>query len=116
MQVKLIKNSRDHKAALKVVDELWDAKPGSPEADKLELLSILIEDYEKKHFPIEPPDPVEYIKFRMEQQGYSSADLAKVLGGRNRASEVLNHKRGLSLAMIKNLSKQWHIPADALLA
>jgi HTH-type transcriptional regulator/antitoxin HigA len=116
MTLKAIKTQKDHKAALAAAEKLWDAKPGSPAADQLEVLAVLIEDYEKRHFPIGLPDPVEAIKFRMEQQGLSSTDLAKVLGGRNRASEVMGRKRPLSMAMVKNLVRQWQIPAEALLA
>jgi HTH-type transcriptional regulator/antitoxin HigA len=116
MTFRTIKTQKDHKAAMKVVDRLWNSKPGSPEAEQLEVLALLIEDYEKRHFPIAAPDPVEAIKFRMEQQGLTATDLAKVLGGRNRASEVLGRKRPLSIAMVKNLVRQWQIPAEALLA
>lgn len=116
MRLKLIKTKAEHEAALKEADRIFDAKANTPEAERLELLGLLIEDYEERHFPFAAPDPIEAIKFRMEQQGLTTSDLAKVLGGRNRASEVLNHKRSLSLAMIRNLHKQWHIPAETLLA
>jgi HTH-type transcriptional regulator/antitoxin HigA len=116
MTLKPIKTVRDHKAAMKQIDALWDSKPGSPASDELEVLVILVEAYEKKKYPFPAPDPIEAIKFRMEQQGLTTQDLATLLGGRNRASEVLNRKRGLSLAMIKSLYKKWHIPAEALLA
>ena len=116
MTIKAIKSRKDYQDALKAVDRLWVSKPASPGLDLLEVLVVLIEDYEKRHFPIGPPDPVEAIKFRMEQQGLSTTDLAKVLGGRNRASEVLSRKRPLSIAMIRNLVRQWQIPAEALLA
>ena len=116
MTLKPIKTIKDYKAAMKQIDALWNSKPGSAESDKLEVLAILVEDYEKKRFPISAPDPIAAIKFRMEQQGLTTQDLAALLGGRNRASEVLNRKRRLSLAMIKSLYKKWHIPAEALLA
>ena len=116
LRPKVIKTKRDHEVALKEAKRLFSAKPGSPQADLLELLVVLIEDYEEKHFPMPEPDPVEAIKFRMEQQGLTTSDLAKVLGGRNRASEVMGRKRPLSMAMVKNLVRQWQIPAEALLA
>ncbi len=115
MRLKAIRSDREHRAAMKEIDALWNAKPGSEAADRLEVLAILVEDYEKRKFPIESPDPIEAVKFRMEQEGLTTQDLAKLLGGRNRASEVLNRKRGLSLAMIKSLHRRWRIPAEALL-
>lgn len=116
MRYKVLKTKAEYREAMKELDRVFDAKPNTPEGEKLELLALLIDDYEERHFPIPAPDPIEAIKYRMEQQGLTTTDLAKVLGGRNRASEVLNHKRSLSLAMIRNLNKQWQIPAEALLA
>jgi HTH-type transcriptional regulator/antitoxin HigA len=116
MNIKPIKTKKDYKFALKEIDNLWDAKAGTPNGDKLDVLSTLIEAYELKNIPILPPDPIEAIKFRMEQQGMKNSDLAVFVGGRNRATEVLQRKRGLSLKMIKSLSKELHIPAESLLA
>ena len=116
MVIRVIKTERQHKEALKAIQALWNAKPGTPQGDTLEVLATLVESYEEKMHAILPPDPVAAIKFRMEQEGLKSSQLAKILGGRNRVSEVLNHKRGLSLEMIRNLHKKLHIPAESLLA
>jgi HTH-type transcriptional regulator/antitoxin HigA len=116
MKIKVIKTEREHKAALKAIESLWDARPGTAQGDTLELLAALVESYEEKKHAILPPDPIAAIKFRMEQEGLENADLAKILGGRNRASEILHRKRGLSLEMIRNLHRKLHIPAESLLA
>lgn len=111
MNIRPIKTKRDHARALKRVDELWNAKPNSPDGDELEVLSTLIEAYENRHHAIEAPDPIEEIKFRLDQMNITREELAKLLGGKNRVSEVLNGKRKLSYAMMKNLHKHLHIPA-----
>jgi len=116
MNVKVIKNERQHRAALRAIELLWKARPGTPRDDMLELLATLVESYEDKHHAILPPDPIQAIKFRMEQDGMNNTDLAKILGGRNRASEILHRKRGLSLEMIRNLHRKLHIPAESLLS
>jgi HTH-type transcriptional regulator/antitoxin HigA len=116
MNVKVIKNERQHRAALRAIELLWKARPGTPRGDMLELLATLVESYEDKHHAILPPDPIQAIKFRMEQDGMDNTDLAKILGGRNRASEILHRKRGLSLEMIRNLHRKLHIPAESLLS
>jgi len=110
-----IKTERDYKKALDFIDALFDAKAGTDQANIVEVLAILVEKYEEEHFPIESPDPVEAIKFRMEQSGFTTADLAKILGGRNRVSEVLNRKRRLSIEKVRKLSSRWKIPAESLL-
>ena len=115
MNLKPIRNIKDLSKALARIDELIDAKPGAPEYDELEILSTLVEAYEERHCPILPPDPVEAIKFRMDQLGLKQADIAKYLGGKNRASEVLSRKRSLSLRMIRNLHINLKIPSDSLL-
>jgi len=115
MNLKPIRNKKDLGEALARIDELIDAKPGAREYDELEILSTLVEAYEGKHCPIPPPDPVEAIKFRMDQLGLRQADIAKYLGGKNRASEVLSRKRPLSLRMIRNLHINLRIPSDSLL-
>lgn len=115
MNVKPVRNKSDLRNALARIDKIIDAKRGTPEYDELEVLSILVEAYEEKHCPIPPPDPVEAIKFRMDQSGLKQADIAKYLGGKSRASEVLSRKRPLSLRMIRNLHKNLHIPSDSLL-
>jgi HTH-type transcriptional regulator / antitoxin HigA len=115
MENRVIKTSKEFDQALKRLEQIFDAKQGTVEGDELELLSLLIDNYEKEHFPIDLPDPIEAIKFRMEQLGYSTSDLARVLGFRSRVSEVLNKKRKLSLAMIRRLNKDLHIPTDVLI-
>jgi HTH-type transcriptional regulator/antitoxin HigA len=115
MTIKPIKTERDYQKALKEIKRLWDAKPNSPKGDRLEVLVTLVEAYERKHYKVEPPDPVEAIKFRMEQLGLKASDLAKILGGRSRVSEVLNRKRKLTVDMMRSLRKRLDIPAESLL-
>lgn len=116
VEIKVIKNERDYKRALRDVEALWDCPANSKDSQLLEVLSILIEEYEKKHYAIEEPDPIEFIKYRMEQMHLSKKELGKYLGGPNRVSEVLNRKRPLTLKMIKNLYQHLQIPAEVLLA
>ena len=115
MEIKLIKTENDYNQALERLEVLFDAKKGTPEGDELELLGILIEQYENTHFPIDLPDPIEAIKFRMEQLGYNQNDLAKIIGFKSRASEILSKKRKLSLEMIRQLHNSLHIPTDVLI-
>ena len=115
MEIKLIKTENDYNQALERLEVLFDAKKGTPEGDELELLGILIEQYENTHFPIDLPDPIEAIKFRMEQLGYNQNDLAKIIGLKSRASEILSKKRKLSLEMIRQLHASLHIPTDVLI-
>jgi HTH-type transcriptional regulator/antitoxin HigA len=114
MNIKPIKTEEDYNAALERLEVIFDAVPGTPESDELEILSILIERFEKEHYPIDLPDPIEAIKFRMEQMGYTQSDLAEIIGQKSRASEILNRKRKLSLEMIRQISNQLHIPTDIL--
>jgi HTH-type transcriptional regulator / antitoxin HigA len=115
IDIKPIRKATDHERALKQMKKLWGAKPGSLEADALDVLATLVDQYESKHFPIESPEPVEAIKFRMEQQGLTRKDLEAIIGNRGRIAEVLSGKRDLSLAMIRRLHLQLNIPADVLL-
>ena len=115
MDIKPIRNERDHERALLRVEALWAAPEGSKEHDELAVLAILIEAYEREHFPIDMPDPIEAIKFRLEQQGAETSDLVGVIGGRTRVYEVLRGKRALSLNMIRNLHGKFGIPADVLI-
>lgn len=115
IQIKIIKCESDYTEALGRLSSLMDAVPGSPEEDDLELLSLVIEKYEEEHFPIDLPDPVEAIKFRMEQQGLTRKDLVQYIGSQSKVSEVLNRKRPLSLAMIRALHDGLGIPAEVLL-
>lgn len=115
MLIKPIKTKKDYQSALDRLEKIFDAKKGLAAGDELEILGILIEKYENDHFPIPLPDPIEAIKFRMEQMGYSQADLAKVVGQKSRASEILNRKRKLSLDMIRELHQKLRIPTDILI-
>jgi HTH-type transcriptional regulator / antitoxin HigA len=114
MEIKPIKTENDYNQALERLDKIFDAKIGSPEGDELEVLGILIDQYENEHFPIGLPDPIEAIKFRMEQMGYNQTDLANIVGLKSRASEILNKKRKLSLEMIRQLHDKLNIPTDVL--
>jgi HTH-type transcriptional regulator / antitoxin HigA len=114
MKPKLIKNEREHKAALARIDQLMDARPGTPRGDELELLAALVEMYEDEMFPIDEPHPLEAIRFRMEQQGLKARDLVPYMGSRSKVSEVLSGHRGLSLKMIRSLSTGLGIPTDVL--
>jgi HTH-type transcriptional regulator/antitoxin HigA len=116
MTIKPIKTERDHQKALKEIEKLWGAGPNTAKGDRLEVLITLVEAYEQKHHRIEPPDPIEAIKFRMEQLDLKPSDLADILGGRNRVSEVLNKKRKLTVEMMRSLRKRLAIPAESLLA
>lgn len=115
MNIKPIKSKKDYEAALRRLEQIFDATPGSKHGDELEILGILIEHYEKEHFPIELPDPIEAIQFRMEQLNYNQNDLAKVIGLKSRASEILNRKRKLSLEMIRQLHQEMGIPTNVLI-
>jgi HTH-type transcriptional regulator/antitoxin HigA len=112
---KVIKTQGDYKAALAQIESLMGARPGTPEEEELELLAVLTENYEREHFPIGLPDPVEAIKFRMEQEGLARKDLVPYIGNASKVSEVLNHKRPLSMAMIRALHEGLAIPAEVLL-
>lgn len=114
MKVKPIRSESDYNEALKRLDKIFDAVPGTPASDELEVLALLVEDYEKKNYDIGPPDPIEAIKFRMEQMNLSQSDLAKILGHKSRASEILNRKRKLTLSMIRNLNIALGISTEVL--
>ena len=112
---KLIKTEEDYDSALARIDELMDADPGTPESDELELLVTLVELYEKVAYPIDLPDPIEAIKFRMDQMGLKQKDLIPYIGSRSKVSEVLSRQRPLSITMIRKLHEGLGIPADVLL-
>lgn len=114
-ELKPIRNEADYEAALAEVERLWGARSGTPEGDRLDVLATLIDVYEAKHHPIDPPDPVEAIRFRMEQQGLSRKDLEPMIGPRNRVADVLNRKRGLSIEMIRQLHERLGISAEVLI-
>ena len=115
MNINLIKTEKDYNQALERLEMIFDAKKGTEEGDELELLGMLIDQYENEHFPIDLPDPIEAIKFRMEQMGYTQNDLAKIIGFKSRASEILNRKRKLSLEMIRQLHISLNIPTEVLI-
>jgi HTH-type transcriptional regulator/antitoxin HigA len=110
-----IRNDEDHAQALAEIERLWGAPDGSPEAESLEVLVTLVDAYEARHHRVDPPDPVEAILFRLEQQGLTRADLVPILGSRARVSEILNRKRPLTLAMIRRLRRALGISADVLI-
>ena len=116
MNIKPIKSEKDYENALKRLDELWDSEEGTPEDDEFEILFTLVEAYEKKHYPIGKPDPIEAIKFRLDQMGLTEKDLSKILGSRSRKHDILSGKRKLSLKMIRKLHEQLNIPAEILIA
>ena len=115
MEIKPIKTDADHRAALMEIERLMDAEKDTADGDRLDVLATLVEAYEAKRFPIDPPDPVAAIEFRMEQRGLTRKDLEPMIGGRGRVSEVLSGKRALSLVMIRRLHEGLGIPAEALL-
>lgn len=113
--VKPIRSEADHEVALADVERLWGAKSGTPRGDRLDVLATLIDAWESEHHPMDPPDPIEAIKFRMEQQNLTRKDLEGILGTRTRVAEVLNRRRGLSINMIRRLHKELGIPAEVLI-
>jgi len=115
MNIKPIKTKTDYRKALKEVETLMTAKANSPKGEKLDLLVTLVEAYERKHYPLDLPDPVEAIKFEMEQKGLTVKDLEPMIGKSNRVYEILNHKRSLTLQMIRRLHEQLGIPAESLI-
>ena len=115
MNIKPIRNEQDYELALKRVELLMDAEFGTEAFDELEVLTTLIENYEAKHYSIDTPDPIEAIKFRMEQEGLRQKDLVEIFGNKVRVSEVLNKKRRLTLDMIRNINLNLHIPFESLL-
>ncbi len=115
MELRPIRTKREHAAALKEVEALWDAAAGSPEADRLAVLVILIENYEREHFPIPNPDPIEFLDHVMESRGLSRKDLEPYIGSRARVAEVLNRVRPLTLDMIRRLSAGLGLPAEVLI-
>jgi len=116
MKIKPVKTESDYKNALKRLDEIFDAPVGSPESDEADVLAVLIDEYEKKHFPIEAPDPIEAIKIRMEELELKQVDLVNEIGGKSRVSEVLNRKRKLTVEMIRKLARKLNLSADILIS
>lgn len=116
MEIRPIKTDQDYNMSIKRIEELWGAKRDTTEGDEFDLLCTLVESYEMKHYPIAPPDPIDAIKFRMEQMEMTKADMVEYLGSQSRVSEILNGKRRLTLKMVKLLYKGLKIPAEILLA
>lgn len=116
MELKLIKTDADYRAALKRLEEIFDAKLGTPESDELEILGLMVDDYENKHYTIEAPDPIEAIKIRMEEMHLKQVDLISEIGGKSRVSEILNRKRRLTVDMIRKLTTRLNISAKVLIS
>jgi len=115
MEIKPIRNARDHDRALREIERLWGTPRGTRESDRLEVLMALVDAYERMHYPIDPPDPIDAVRFRLEQQGVDQRALIGVIGNRTRVYEVMRGDRGLSLAMIRRLHKRFGIPAEVLI-
>jgi len=115
MKIKLIKTDIEYEQALKRLEKIFDAKKGTPESDEADILGLLIDEYEKKHYPIEAPDPIEAIKIRMEEMQLKQADMIEVIGGKSRVSEVLNRKRKLTVNMIRNITRRLNISPNVLI-
>ncbi len=116
--IRPLRSEADYEAALDEIERYFDREPipGTPEADRFDLLALVIEDYERKRWPIEPPDAIDAIRYRMETGGHTQADLGRLLGSRQRASDILSGKRSLTMRMAWKLNREWGIPAEALLA
>jgi len=113
--LKPIRNEANYEAALAEIEHLWGARIGTPQGDRLDILATLVDAYENEHYPMDPPDPIEAIKFRIEQQGLTRKDLEGILGSRTRVAEVLSRRRGLSINMIRRLHEKLGIPAEVLI-
>ena len=113
--LKPIRTEADYEAALVVIERLWGARAGTLAGDRLDILATLVDAYENEHYPMDPPDPIEAIKFRMEQQGLDRKDLADILGSRARVAEVLNRRRGLSINIIRRLHERLGISVEVLI-
>jgi HTH-type transcriptional regulator/antitoxin HigA len=115
--IRLLRSEADYDAALDEIEGYFDRppEPGTPEADRFDLLALVIEDYERKHWPVDPPGPIDAIRFQMDVRGYSQADLGRVLGSRRRASEILSGRRPLTMQMAWTLHREWGIPAETLI-
>jgi HTH-type transcriptional regulator / antitoxin HigA len=114
MKLKILKTKKDYQAALERFEEIFQAKPGSSESDEADVLSLLLKDYEEKHYVIKAPSPLEAIKYRMEQQGLTNSDLAVILGFKSRVTDIFNKHRKLNLTMVRKLHDQLNIPLETL--
>jgi len=115
MEIRPIRNEKDHAKAVRMIEKLWGAPVGSREGDKLDVLATLVDAYESKHFSLSRLDPVDTIKVHMEMTERTQSDLAELLGSKSRASEILNRKRALNLEQVRQISKAWKIPAELLI-
>jgi HTH-type transcriptional regulator / antitoxin HigA len=115
MNIKLIRTEEEYQKALKRLEQLFDANSGTKESDEADVLGLMIDEFEKKNYAIEAPDPIEAIKIRMEELDLKQTDLADALGGKNRVSEILNRKRKLTLEMIRNLTKRLNLSPEVLI-
>lgn len=115
MNIKPIRSDADYQLALMRLEEVFDAPVGSPEGDEADVLALLVDEYEKKHYPIDAPDPIEAIKIRMEELQLKQVDLVDAIGSKSRVSEVLNRKRKLTIEMIRNLTKRLNLSPDLLI-
>jgi len=115
MKIKPVRTKADYERALREIERMWGAKEGTPQGNQLDVLATLVEAYERKHFPIDPPDPIEAIRFRLEQQGLDHRALIGVIGGRSRVHEVMHRQRTLSVAMIRRLHERFGIPPEVLI-
>ena len=115
MNINPIKNEEDYRSALKRMDDIFDSEIGTPESDEADILGLMIDEYEKKHYPIESPDPIEAIKIRMEELQLKQIDLVDSIGGKSRVSEILNRKRKLTVGMIRKLTKRLNLSTDLLI-
>jgi HTH-type transcriptional regulator/antitoxin HigA len=116
MEIKPIRTEGDYAAMLARIDGIFEAEPGTEEGDELDVLFLIVEEYERKHYPIEPLDPVEFIRCTMELRGVGQNELAELLKSRSRASEILNRKRPLTLNQIRKIAVAWNVPAEAMIS
>ena len=116
MNIRPIRNDDDHKAALTEIDRLWDSEDGTPEADLMEVLAVLVEVYENSRWPFPQSTPLEILNYAVNEMGRSQSELAELLGSRSRASELLSGKRPLTLEAVRKISAAWHIPVELLIA
>jgi HTH-type transcriptional regulator / antitoxin HigA len=116
MELKLIKTEQDYQKALERLDEIFDAKIGTPESDEADIIGLLVDEYEKKHYPIEAPDPIEAIKIRMEEMQLKQKDLVGMIGGKSRVSEILSKKKKLTIEMVRILAERLNLSAQLLIS
>ena len=116
MEIKPIKTEADYDSTLERIYAIFEAKPGTDEGDELDILTLLVENYERIHYPMEKPDPIEFIKYLMELRGVGQNELASLLNSRSRASEILNRRRPLTLAQIRKISNAWNVPVESMIS